>query len=182
MIKKHKLLITDDESHTCSPTNLYISMYLYIRNRKIEFMHIVVEAFRSYYLQLFSFSTSLCLSFYFTTTPQAFNEWKKNLFWSIYATVCIYRAFIQHNFFILYFLSTFLFSTYFTVQFSLARQIVRIRARGEISRLLRNLFKTFCFAFCYFTILFFLLKVSERQQFHRNFWFVFFAFIRLTFL
>lgn len=87
--------------------------------------------------------------FSFSTSPQHWsiyiewnkiikrNEEKKNLFWSTYTIVCIYHALFNIIFFSLYFLSTFLFSTYFTVQFSSFIWLKRTRGARytEISRL-----------------------------------------------
>lgn len=162
IIKKHQLIT--DESHTCSPTNFYTSMYLYQQPQ--NWIHAHRRRRRSYYLQLFSFSTSFSLFPLYNNSTSI--QWMKKISFGLYMRLCVF------NIIFLFYISWALFCFLLTSQFSSALRFVQ--TRGEISRLLRNLFKTFCFAFCYFTILFFLLKVSERQQFHRNFWFVFFAF------
>ena len=141
-----------------------ISMYLYISNRKI---HAHRRGFWvSIALITYSFFLSPHLSLSFHYTQQAFNEWKKISF-GLYMRLCVYimPAFIQHNFFILYFLSTFLFSTYFTVQFSSSD---RTHAREERFRDYWEISLNFLFR-VWLLYHFFLLKVSERQQFHRTF-------------
>lgn len=101
---------------------LHISMYLYISNRK-NWIHAHRRGFWvNIALITYSFflSPHLSRSFHSTTTPQAFNEWKKKSL-LVYICDCVYISCLplfNIIFFILYFLSTFLFSTYFTVQFS----------------------------------------------------------------
>lgn len=123
---------------------LHISMYLYISNRK-NWIHAHRRGFWvNIALITYSFflSPHLSRSFHSTTTPQAFNEWKKISF-GLYMRLCVYimPAFIQHNFFYFIFLEH--FSVFYLLHSSV--QLVRsyTRARGEISRLLRNLLKLF---------------------------------------
>lgn len=131
-------------NHTHARRLIYTHRCICISNRKIEFMHIVVVVALITYS--FFLSPHLSLSFHSTTTPQAFNEWKKISF-GLYMRLCVF------NIIFLFYISWALFCFLLTSQFSSALRFVQ--TRGEISRLLRNLFKTFCFAFCYFTILFF---------------------------
>jgi hypothetical protein len=118
--------------------------------------------------------------FYNNTTRMWMNEGKKSLF-GLNMRLCVYiMPFIQHNFF-LYFLSTFLFSTYFTVQFSSSDR-THARARRDFATCEKSLL-IFCFNFlkpffrtsaslvngnsftatfgsCYFSTLFFLLHFT----------------------
>lgn len=92
------------------------------------------------FYKLFSTSfllSSLLRSYNNTIAMNEMNERKKISFWSIYATVCIYHAFLFNIIF--FFISWALFCFLLTSQFSSARQIVHTLARAEISRLVRNL-------------------------------------------
>lgn len=96
-------------------------------------MHIE-SSFVELLLLFISFSPHLSYSLRSVpTTTLSWMKWMKEKisFWSIFATVCISCLFIQHNFF-LYFLSTFLFSTYFTVQFSSSDR-AHARARRDFA-------------------------------------------------
>lgn len=127
-------------------------------------------AHRELLLLFISFSPHLSYSlrcFVPTTTLSQWMKWmkEKNLF-LVYICDCVYISclFIQHNFF-LYFLSTFLFSTYFTVQFSSSDR-AHARARRDFATCEKSL--DFCFIY-FFEKHIFVPLASERQQFHRNF-------------
>lgn len=126
-------------------------------------------------LTYLSFSPHLFLSltrFYNNTTANV-NEWRKKIsFWSIYATVCIYHAFLFNIIFFSLFLEH--FSVFYLLHSSV--QLVRSYTRSRAQRF-RDLWEI---SFDFFVLIFlkpffsYLCKFSERQQFHRNFWFVLF--------
>ena len=129
-------------------------------------MHIV-EAFEWVSLLLLTAFFFLHISLSLSTIHNKHSMNEKKISFGLYMRLCVYimPAFIQHNFFILYFLSTFLFSTYFTVQFSSSD---RTHAREERFRDYWEISLNFLFR-VWLLYHFFLLKVSERQQFHRTF-------------